>query len=88
MSRATRGANGTQTVADGGAVRAVGCAVAGIVVFAIAALVLMVVGAFSLRTVLGVARYRDLGLPVVVIGGALLGGAGLGIGSFRRLCVR
>jgi hypothetical protein len=66
----------------------VGSAIVGIVVFVIAALVLMLVGAFSLRTVLGVARYRDLDLPVVVIGGSLLGGAGLGILSFRRLWVR
>lgn len=63
--------------------RTVGSVIVGIVVFAVGALVLMLVGAFSLRTVLGVARYRDLGLPVVVIGGSLLGGAGLGIVSFR-----
>lgn len=68
--------------------RTVGSIAVGIVVFVVGALVLMIVGAFMLRTVLGVARYRDLGLPAVVIGGSLLGGAGLGILSFLRLRVR
>jgi len=69
-------------------VRTVGSAILGVIVFAVATLGLMLAAAFILRTLLGVARYRDLGLPVVVIGGALLGGAGLGVLSFRRLWVR
>jgi hypothetical protein len=88
VSCVTRGANGTQTVAGGGAVRTVVSAILGIVVFVVGALALMLVGAFILRTLLGVARYRDLGLPAVVIGGSLLGGAGLGVLSFRRVGAR
>lgn len=65
-----------------------GSAILGIIVFAVGAPALILVGAFSLRTVFGVARYRDLGLPVVVLGRGLLGGAGLGIHSFRRLRLR
>lgn len=83
-----KGANGPQTVAGDGPVRTVGAVLVGVVVFTIGALALVVLGAFTLRTVLGVARYRDLGLPAFVIGGSLLGGAGLGILSFRRLRVR
>jgi hypothetical protein len=83
-----RGANGTQSVAGRGTVRTVGSVAVGIVVFVLGALAFMLFGAFILRTMLGVARYRDLGLPALVIGGSLLGGAGLGILSFLRLRAR
>lgn len=88
VSCATEGANGAQTMAGDGPVRTVSSVLVGIVVFAVGALALMVLGAFIFRTVLGVARYRDLGLPPFVIGGSFLGAAALGILSFRRLRVR
>lgn len=59
--------------------------VVGMVVSVLAALVLMAVSAFLLRTALGLDRYRDLGLPVLVIGGSIVSGVALGILSFRRL---
>lgn len=56
-----------------------------VVAWAIGTLSLMLIGAFTLRVTLGVERYRDSGLPVVVIGGSLVAGVALGIVTFRRL---
>jgi hypothetical protein len=57
----------------------------GIVVFIVATLGLMLFGAFCLRGVFGVERYRDLGLPALAIGGGIAGGIGSGFLAFRRL---
>jgi hypothetical protein len=65
--------------------RTVGAVAIAVVVSLLVTLVLMLGGAFTLRTALGAARYRDLGLPVVVIGGAVAGGIGLGVLSFLRI---
>lgn len=57
--------------------------VVGIITSIVATFILMAVFAYLLRTAFGVDRYRDLGLPPLVIGGSIVGGAILGIVSFR-----
>lgn len=71
--------------AAGGSLRTAGAVAIAVVVSLLATLVIMLVGAFSLRTALGATRYRDLGLPVLVIGVGVVGGIGLGIISFLRM---
>lgn len=60
-------------------------ALVAVVVFVLAAVVLIVAGAFAFRSTLGAARYRDLGLPAVVITAGALGGLAAGVLSFLRL---
>lgn len=62
--------------------------VVGIIASILATFVLMAVVAFILRTALGVDRYRDLGLPPLVIGGSIVGGLVFGIVSFRFVTTR
>lgn len=55
------------------------------ITFVVATLAFMLAGAFTLRSIFGVERYRELRLPIVVIGGSVVGGASLGIDLYRRM---
>ena len=50
--------------------------------------VLVLVGAFSLRLLLGVETYRDSGAPVGVIVGAALGAVAVGVLAYRGLVTK
>lgn len=54
-------------------------------VFVFGALLLLLVGAFSLRSLLGVATYRSSGARWIVLIGAPVGAAVLSALSFRRV---
>jgi hypothetical protein len=65
--------------------RLAGQIVISILMFVIATVSLMLVGAFTLRQTLGVGRYREYRLPVLVIGGSVIAGAAVGALLFRRI---
>lgn len=59
----------------------------GVLAAVVGTLTLMAISALMLRETLGLDRYRDLGLPFIVIAGSAVAGAGLGVVSFRRMRV-